>query len=75
VADAPEVASGSSARSKACDSRDSRTLRSSTRDVRIFKKNTFGCHVGRGRAFALGDYDIGDGGLYNIRVAGSDPDS
>jgi hypothetical protein len=69
----PEAASASSARSKACDSRDSRTLPSSTRKVRIFKKDgmTFGCHIDRGRKYSFGDDADGDGGVTFVRVAGS----
>ena len=72
VAETPEAASGSSARSAKCDSLGSKTV-IRTRAVRIFRKNgkTYGCHLDRGRAYALGDHpDLVDVGLYHFRAAG-----
>lgn len=55
----PEAARASSLRDKVCAEPGSRTLRVSTRDIRIFtrKRNgeTYGCHAARGRPYSLGE--------------------
>jgi hypothetical protein len=77
AANAPTTAEASSGRTKACESKASRTLRSSTRAVRIFRKNgkTYGCHYGRGRAYALGDRNGEESADFNelnfLQVAGA----
>lgn len=76
AASPPTTANASSARTKACASPGSRTLRSSTRAVRIFRKNgkTYGCYYGRGRAYALGDANGEESADFNelrfLHVAG-----